>query len=65
MKKRNIPPLTIRGESEFAAAFGIKDPRTQAKLRSEGMPCYHDGSMFIYIPEEVINWMKQNWKINI
>jgi len=35
--KRHIPILTIRGESEFAAAFGIKAPRTQAELRSGGL----------------------------
>lgn len=61
----NIAPLIIRGEREFAAAFGISDGHTQARLRDRGLPCYHDGKCFVYFPDEVVSWMKENWKINL
>jgi hypothetical protein len=65
MKKetRKISPIIIRGESEFSEAFGIKDPRTQAALREKGLPCMHDGAMYVYDPQDVLAWMKTNWKI--
>lgn len=59
----NIVPIIIRGEREFARAFGISDGHTQAKLRAQGMPCYHDGKCFVYFPDEVKAWMKEKWKI--
>jgi hypothetical protein len=60
--RENIKPLLLRGESEFAAAFGIVSNHTHARLRNEGMPYYCDGKMFVYDPEEVIPWLKEHWK---
>ena len=63
--RENINPFIIRGESEFAAAFGIKDPYKQAELRKQGMPFLHDGYCYVYDPLEVLAWMKVAWKIKI
>ena len=63
--RENIAPVIIRGQKEFAAAFGISDPLVQARLRSEGLPCYNDGKMFVYDPNEVLAWMKKSWKIGL
>jgi hypothetical protein len=63
--RTNIKPEMLRGEREFAAAFGIKSGDTQAKLRAQGMPCYYDGAMFVYDPKEVKEWMKEKWKLNL
>jgi len=62
-RRTNIEPIVIRGETEFAAAFGISDPRMQARLRSEGLPCMHDGRMYVYNPAKVLAWMENNWRV--
>lgn len=62
-KRGNITPYLIRGEQEFFEAFGVKSSEKQAEMRSAGMPCYHDGKAFIYDPDEVVKWIKENWKI--
>lgn len=62
-RKRDIPAYMIKGEFEFAEAFGIIDPDKQAELRSEGMPCYNRKGTYFYDPEEVKDWMKNNWKV--
>jgi hypothetical protein len=60
--RENIKPLLLRGESEFAAAFGIHSNHTHAQLRNEGMPFYCHGKIFVYDPEEVLSWLKERWK---
>jgi len=61
--RENITPIIIRGEKEFAAAFGYSDPLVQQRLRNEGMPHYNDGKCFVYDPQEVLDWMKKNWRV--
>lgn len=61
----NITPLIIKGKEEFARAFGYKDPRKQAELRGRGLPCLFDGKDYVYIPEKVLAWMEENWKIEL
>ncbi|MDR1338581.1 MAG: hypothetical protein LBK58_00735 [Prevotellaceae bacterium] len=64
MKRRRptIEPLVIRGDEEFFSAFGIPEKK-QAEMRTKGLPCYHDGKCFIYFPDEVSAWIKENWKM--
>jgi len=62
-KRNNIPAFCIRGEQEFFEAFGIKSPDKQAELRSRGMPHYLDNRVNVYFVEEVIAWMKENFKV--
>ena len=62
-KRTNIPAFCIRGEQEFFEAFGVKSPDKQAEMRSQGMPHYKDGRVTIYFAEEVVAWMKENYKV--
>ena len=62
-KRNNIPAFCIRGEQEFFEAFGIKSPDKQAEMRSQGMPHYSDGRIYIYFPEEVKAWIRENYKV--
>jgi hypothetical protein len=62
-EKRSINPYLIRGDKEFYQAFGVKDPKKQAEMRGLGMPCYNDGKAFMYDPDEVKEWIKENYKI--
>jgi hypothetical protein len=66
MKKvrRQIEPQTIRGDVEFFNAYGVP-PKKQAEMRDSGLPCYHDGKCYVYFPEEVNQWIKKNWKLNL
>jgi hypothetical protein len=63
IRRENIVPLILRGDYEFAQAYGIHDKRRQSQLRREGMPCFKDGDLFCYDPEEVTVWLKKRGQI--
>ena len=63
-KRNNIEPLVIRGADEFFKAYGIATDK-QSEMRKKGLPCYHDGKCYLYFPDEVENWIKANWKLNL
>ena len=60
---RDVEPVVLRGQQEFAKAFGYSDADAQARLREKGMPCMHDGSLFMYNPARVLAWMEKNWTV--
>jgi hypothetical protein len=63
-RRDNIEPRILRGDAEFFKAYGM-DKRKQSEMRTKGLPCYHDGKCFIYYPEEVDTWIKNNWRLNL
>ena len=57
-----IIPLVLRGSDEFEAAYGISEKKL-SQMRTDGLPCYNDGKIFIYYPDEVNAWIKKNWTL--
>lgn len=62
-KNRIIPPLFLCGDSELAAAIGIKSTEALADLRKDGLPYYYRGKSFLYDPDEVKKWIKAHCQV--
>ena len=60
----NIQRLCLRGDVELGMAIGVSSRDTLARLRQEGLPCYHDGKSFVYFPNDVEKWLREHWDIS-
>ena len=63
-RRTNIEARVICGGIEFQEMFGINESR-QAEWRSMGLPYYQDGRCYIYYPDEVDKFIKDNFRISI
>ena len=52
----------IRGGKEFLETYGVCK-NMQAKMRSQGLRCFHNGKYFSYYKKDVDEFIDKNWRV--